>query len=95
MGLLSETVNHKSRNDGIFFMGPEPRYVFQDQQQFSPAVEVLIDIYFTRQELLSAFPPTDPGSFEKLLNFARIGGLSDDPHGAKYDIIFKSLPAAL
>jgi len=24
MGLLSETVNHKSRNDGIFFMGPEP-----------------------------------------------------------------------
>jgi DNA invertase Pin-like site-specific DNA recombinase len=24
MGLLSETVNHKSRNEGIFFMGPEP-----------------------------------------------------------------------
>ena len=24
MGLLSEIVNHKSGNDGIFFMGPEP-----------------------------------------------------------------------
>jgi hypothetical protein len=25
MDLLSETVNHKSRNEGIVFMGPEPR----------------------------------------------------------------------
>jgi hypothetical protein len=24
MDLLSETVNHKSRNEGIVFMGPEP-----------------------------------------------------------------------